>query len=313
VLTAILKSVQFPFHTWLLGVLESPTPVSALLHAGLLNAGPFLIIRFSNLFADSTVASTTLIIVGAISALFGSIVYITQTSVKTGLVYSSIGHMGFSLLLCGMGMFSAAMLHLVSHSFYKAYSFLNSGNTINEMKAVNKNNYQRTGNPFKIIVAIAISFGVFSAFQYLLVQYFNLESQISFVGFVILIGIMGLYINAMDAKNYFRTILSIIGLSVFLLLSFFLFEELIRKLIQSEIPAETILHPVNQIIAIIILIVFMITVMFQSIITIPGHSNFATALRVHIKNGFYIESFVNRLSRKSNNPAHTGLKTKNLN
>ena len=67
------------------------------------------------------------------------------------------------------------------------------------------------------------------------------------------------------------------------------------------------------IIAIIILIVFMITVMFQSIITIPGHSNFATALRVHIKHGFYIESFVNRLSRKSNNPAHTGLKTKNLN
>jgi NAD(P)H-quinone oxidoreductase subunit 5 len=84
-ITAILKSAQLPFHGWLLGVMEAPTPVSALLHAGLLNAGPFLVLRFSSLIDLSLSASLFLLLFGSLTALFGTLVYVTQPSVKTSL------------------------------------------------------------------------------------------------------------------------------------------------------------------------------------------------------------------------------------
>ncbi|MEP0714378.1 MAG: proton-conducting transporter membrane subunit, partial [Algoriphagus sp.] len=127
VLAALLKSAQFPTHGWLIEVMETPTPVSALLHAGLLNAGPFLIVRMAYVMEASTIAPMILLAVGGFTALFASVVFLTQTSVKTALGYSSVAHMGFSLLTCGLGLYPAAMLHLVSHSFYKAHAFLSSG------------------------------------------------------------------------------------------------------------------------------------------------------------------------------------------
>ena len=134
VLSAIIKSVQIPFHGWILDVMEAPTPVSGLLHAGLLNAGPFLIIRFSYLIELTFIAPIILLVIGGISALYGTIVFPKQPAIKTSLAYSSIGHMGFSLMICGMGLYSASLLHLIAHSFYKAHSFLSSGSVIDKYR-----------------------------------------------------------------------------------------------------------------------------------------------------------------------------------
>jgi NAD(P)H-quinone oxidoreductase subunit 5 len=79
---ALLKSAQFPFHGWLLEVMETPTPVSALLHAGIINAGGFLILRSADVIALSVPALNMLAIVGGATAMFGSVVMLTQTSVK---------------------------------------------------------------------------------------------------------------------------------------------------------------------------------------------------------------------------------------
>ena len=123
---AILKSAQFPTHSWLVEVMETPTPVSALLHAGILNAGPFLAVRLSFVLEQATVAPLLLIAFGAFTALFASKALLTQHSIKVGLGYSSAAHMGFMLMICGLGVYAAAILHLVAHSFYKAHAFLSS-------------------------------------------------------------------------------------------------------------------------------------------------------------------------------------------
>ena len=130
VVAAVLKSAQFPFHGWLPDTMETPTPVSALMHAGIINAGGFLIIRFSPLMAQAPKALELLAAVGGFTALFGSLVMITQTSVKRTLAFSTVAQMGFMMLQCGLGAFALALLHITAHSLYKAHAFLSSGSVI---------------------------------------------------------------------------------------------------------------------------------------------------------------------------------------
>jgi NAD(P)H-quinone oxidoreductase subunit 5 len=129
-LGVIAKSAQFPFHTWLPLTMETPTPVSALMHAGIVNAGGYLVIRLGPLMLLSGPAMTSLIVIGTFTACFGVIVMMTQTSVKRKLAYSTIAQMGFMLLQCGLGAFSAAMLHILAHSLYKSHAFLSSGSAM---------------------------------------------------------------------------------------------------------------------------------------------------------------------------------------
>lgn len=127
---AALKSAQFPFHSWLPDTMETPTPVSAFMHAGIINAGGFLIVRLSPLFIHAHAAMQALAILGTLTAAFGAIVMLAQPSVKRALAYSTIAQMGFMLLQCGFGAFGLALLHIVAHSLYKAHAFLNAGSTI---------------------------------------------------------------------------------------------------------------------------------------------------------------------------------------
>lgn len=130
VAAAILKTVQFPFHSWLPETLEAPTPVSALMHAGIVNAGGFMVVRLSPLLIQAPDALGVLAVSGLVTAGFASLVMLTQTSVKRTLGWSTIAQMGFMLLQCGLGAFALAMLHLVAHSLYKAHAFLSSGGAV---------------------------------------------------------------------------------------------------------------------------------------------------------------------------------------
>jgi NAD(P)H-quinone oxidoreductase subunit 5 len=130
VAAALMKSAQLPFHSWLPETLDTPTPVSALMHAGLINAGGFLIVRLSPLLVQAPGALDALAAVGGATALFGSLVMMTQPSIKRSLAWSTISQMGFMMLQCGLGAFALAMLHLVAHSLYKAHAFLASGGVV---------------------------------------------------------------------------------------------------------------------------------------------------------------------------------------
>ncbi len=126
-IAALLKSAQMPFHGWLTEVMETPTPVSALLHAGIVNAGGFLVVRFAEVLLLSGPALPLLAIVGGATAVLASIVVLAQTSVKVSLAWSTVAQMGFMLLQCGLGAFPLAVLHIVAHGLYKAHAFLSAG------------------------------------------------------------------------------------------------------------------------------------------------------------------------------------------
>ncbi|MEE4246845.1 MAG: NADH-quinone oxidoreductase subunit L [Kangiellaceae bacterium] len=128
---AVGKSAQMPAHVWLPFAMEAPTPVSALIHAAtMVNAGPFLLVRLSPLLVLSPTAMLVITCIGALTALFASVVSLTQTDIKRTLAYSTISQLGFMVLLCGTGAFVAAIFHLIAHGFFKAFLFLSTGNAL---------------------------------------------------------------------------------------------------------------------------------------------------------------------------------------
>jgi len=129
---AILKCAQLPFHGWLIQVMEAPTPVSALLHAGVINLGGFLMIRLSPVVGSVPAAQWMLILFGTVTAIIASLIMMTRVSIKVMLAWSTCAQMGFMLLECGLGAYSLALLHLVAHSLYKAWAFLGSGRTVED-------------------------------------------------------------------------------------------------------------------------------------------------------------------------------------
>jgi NAD(P)H-quinone oxidoreductase subunit 5 len=131
-LGSLTKSAQLPFHSWLPDSLETPTPVSALMHAGIINAGGFLLIRLSPFFEHAPLACNLLALIGGITALFGMSVMVSQTSIKKRLAYSTVGQMGFMIMQCGLGLYHLALLHIVAHAFYKAYAFLRAGGAMEQ-------------------------------------------------------------------------------------------------------------------------------------------------------------------------------------
>ena len=130
VLGACLRTAQLPFHGWLTQVMEAPTPVSALLHAGVVNLGGFVMIRLGGLMEASPLAQALLVAIAGTTAVVAALVMTTQVSIKVKLAWSTCAQMGFMMLQCGLGAYGLALLHLVAHSLYKAHAFLSSGSTV---------------------------------------------------------------------------------------------------------------------------------------------------------------------------------------
>ena len=131
---AMTQSAIWPFHRWLLSSLNSPTPVSAIMHAGLINGGGFLLARFAPLYLKSPVLLTAIVVIGFLTALLGTLWKLLQPDVKRMLACSTMSQMGFMFVQCGLGLFPAAVAHLVWHGMFKAYLFLASGSAAKEKR-----------------------------------------------------------------------------------------------------------------------------------------------------------------------------------
>jgi NAD(P)H-quinone oxidoreductase subunit 5 len=129
VVAALSRSAQIPFHRWLPATLAAPTPVSALLHAGVVNAGGILLLKMSAVTTLPPAAGIT-VAAGAATMAYGAIIMTLKPDIKGALTFSTTAQMGFMILTCGLGWWAAAVVHLVAHGFYKATLFLGSGSAV---------------------------------------------------------------------------------------------------------------------------------------------------------------------------------------
>ncbi|MBA2264564.1 MAG: NADH-quinone oxidoreductase subunit L [Chloroflexi bacterium] len=128
---AVGKSAQFPLHVWLPDAMEGPTPVSALIHAAtMVNAGVYLVARANPIFAEAPVAMWTVAIIGVFTAIFAAAIALTQNDIKKVLAYSTVSQLAYMFFALGIGAWTAAIFHLVSHGFFKGLLFMGSGSVI---------------------------------------------------------------------------------------------------------------------------------------------------------------------------------------
>lgn len=158
IMAAIIQSAMYPFQRWLLSAMTSPTPASALMHAGFVNGAGILLAFFSTLFFESHTL-TLLFIIGGITSVTAQFTKLLQVNVKQKLACSTIAQMGFMIMQCGLGFFNAAVAHLILHGFYKAYLFLSAGEEIKNSNPT---------KPYKIVITpvqalVVLIFGAMGA------------------------------------------------------------------------------------------------------------------------------------------------------
>jgi NAD(P)H-quinone oxidoreductase subunit 5 len=242
-------------------------------------------------------ASMFLIIIGAASALFGAVASATQPVIKTSLAYSSIGHMGFSLMVSGFGVYSASLLHLVAHSFYKAHAFLSSGSIIEKVQTKNASEFVRQFNVWKIVLGTVVTITTYGLIAYFWDVNENTPFQLLVIGCVIFLGVLSLQINALDSNNKIRSAIGLVlGAAVVVNLFFFL-ESTVHAILHSQIPS--IASPSSPIVAVStgILIVFFLVVLIQLLPQSFRNQKIAQQVHVHLRNGLYFNQLFDKMTR----------------
>jgi NAD(P)H-quinone oxidoreductase subunit 5 len=291
---AVLKSAQFPTHGWLTEVMEAPTPVSALLHAGVINAGGFLLIRFADVMLLAPGVLAVLVMIGGFTALFGGLVMLTQPAVKTSLAWSTVAQMGFMILECGLALFPVALLHILAHSLYKAHSFLASGDAVERIAAIRRPGpvaipgAAAVGRAFLLALAIYAVVGVAFGFHHKSPQAVALGAILIFgVAYLLAQGLAGAAPRALTL----RTALYAVATSV----SYFGLQVVAAWATSGVLPAAPEPEPLEWALLAIGVVSFGLVAVVQAMFPLWAYHPAAGGLRVHLSNGFYANAVFDRI------------------
>lgn len=295
---ALLKSAQFPTHGWLTEVMEAPTPVSALLHAGVINAGGFLLIRFADVMLGAPGVLAVLAMIGGFTALFGALVMLTQPAVKTSLAWSTVAQMGFMILQCGLALFPLALLHIVAHSLYKAHAFLASGGAVEQVAAIRRPgpvavpNVAAVGRAFvaaiAIYVAIGAAFGAVFGFEHKSPQAITLGAILIFgVAYLLAQGLADAAPRLLTRKTALFSAAAATG--------YFALQRAAEWLTAGTLPATPAPGRLEWTLMALAILSFGLVAVAQALFPLWASHPAAAGLRVHLSNGLYINATLDRL------------------
>lgn len=293
-IAAMLKSAQFPTHGWLTEVMETPTPVSALLHAGVINAGGFLLIRFADVMLLSPGVLAVLVMVGGFTAIFGGMVMLTQPAVKTSLAWSTIAQMGFMMLQCGLALFPLALLHIVAHSLYKAHAFLASGGAVEEIAAFRRPGAAAIPNAAAVGRAFLVALGIYVAVG-LAFDIGHKTPQAIALGAILIFGVAYLFAQGLAGKApralTQRIAVNAVGAS----LGYFALQAATGWLLAGTLPATPAPGPLEWALIVLAVLSFGVIAVAQAMFPLWAYHPAAAGLRVHLSNGLYANAIFDRL------------------
>ena len=291
---ALVKSAQFPTHGWLTEVMETPTPVSALLHAGVVNAGGFLLIRFADVMVQAPIVLAVLVMVGGFTALFGSLVMLTQSAAKTSLAWSTVAQMGFMILQCGLALFPIALLHIVAHSLYKAHAFLGSGSAVETVGTIRRPGPVAVPNAKAVRRAFLLALAIYAVIGAL----FGLADkppQALALGAILIFGVAYLIAQGLaDAAPWaltWRTSLYSISAST----AYFALQLVSDHMMLGTLPATPQPGPLEWTLMLLAVVTFGIVAVAQSLFPLWAYHPAVAGLRVHLANGLYVNAIFDRL------------------
>ncbi len=294
---AIMKSAQFPFHSWLPDTMETPTPVSALMHAGIINAGGFLVVRLSPVLVHSSTALHVLAIIGAFTALFASVTLLVQPSIKRALAWSTVAQMGFMMLQCGLGAFSLAMLHIVAHALYKAHAFLSSGSVVRLAAST----WTPVGRPAAHPLVVGLSLLTAMALAGGAALLLGLKPGAD-PGRLLLAGVFvmamahmlwTLWSSSMRRRLIGRGILLVAGIALASLALHAAFDHMLAGVLPAQTAAWS---TAETLMAAAVGLMFLAVLAFQSQLPLWASRPFFARLYVHASNGFYLGAWLSKLT-----------------
>lgn len=295
---ALLKSAQFPTHGWLTEVMEAPTPVSALLHAGVINAGGFLLIRLADVMLAAPGILAALAMMGGFTAIFGAAVMLTQPAVKTSLAWSTVAQMGFMILQCGLALFPLALLHIVAHSLYKAHAFLGSGGAVEQVAAIRRPGPVAVPSGGAVGRAFLAALGIYAAIGTLFGLTFGFDHkspQALALGAILIFGVAYLLAQGLaDAAPRLltrRTALYSAAAAV----GYFALQSLAEWLTRGTLPVTPAPGPLEWALIALALLSFGLVAIAQALFPLWASHPAAAGLRVHLSNGLYVNATLDRL------------------
>ncbi|NOD47487.1 MULTISPECIES: proton-conducting transporter membrane subunit [unclassified Ruegeria] len=293
-LAAVLASAQFPVHGWLTEVMEAPTPVSALLHAGVINAGGFLLIRFADVMLVAPGIMALLVMLGGFTALFGGLVMLTQPAVKTSLAWSTIAQMAFMIMQCGLALFPLALLHIVAHSLYKAHAFLSAGEAVRNVAAIRRPGPVAVPSARNVLLAFATGILIYGA----VASVFGIDGksvQAIALGVILIFGVAYLlaqgFADAAPGALTRRTVIYAGATSV----SYFVLQIAAQNLTAGTLPPTPAAGPLEWALIVLALISFGAVALAQSTFPLWASHPAAAGMRVHLSNGLYANAIFDRL------------------
>ena len=206
VIAAAGKSAQFPLQAWLGDAMAGPTPVSALIHAAtMVTAGVYLIVRSNFIFEAAPTAQLVVVIVGAITLIFGALIGTAKDDIKKALAASTMSQIGYMVLASGLGPvgYVYAIMHLLTHGFFKASMFLGAGSVMHGMN--DEVNMRKFGNLRKFMPITFITFGL---------GYLAIIGVPPFAGFYSKDGIIETAFNAGGFKGYLLGGITLLGAAI---------------------------------------------------------------------------------------------------
>ncbi|RCS49129.1 hypothetical protein DTL42_11335 [Bremerella cremea] len=295
VLSALTKSAQFPFHSWLPDTLETPTPVSALMHAGIINGGGFLLIRLSPLVSQSSSALTLCTAVGGGTCLLGGVIMMTQSSIKKKLAYSTMSQMGFMMLQCGLGAFSIALIHIIFHSLYKSHAFLRSGSAVTATP-VPQPDVKGMQRFYALAFGMVISLGIIGGFLWATDTVSIQSASGLLLGLVLILALT--YLIADSIATGSPKIVSLgIATAIFTGGIYFLSHKVLAQFTAEALPHETTHTSLAFYMATaVVAIGFLTLAVLQLAIIIFPNARPVQVLYVHAINGFYFDIAARRVT-----------------
>ncbi|MGY6551342.1 MAG: proton-conducting transporter transmembrane domain-containing protein [Erythrobacter sp.] len=293
-LAAIIISAQFPLHGWLTEVMEAPTPVSALLHAGVINAGGLLLIRFADVMLLSPAVLAILVMIGGFTAVFGGLVMLTQPAVKTSLAWSTVAQMGFMIMQCGFALFPLALLHILAHSLYKAHSFLASGGAVEQIAAFKRPGPVAIPNRRAVLYAFLAALSIYAVMTFAFG--FQIQSpQANALGAILIFGVAYLLAQGLAGSAPAALMRRMVIYSVAASLGYFTLHTLAKMLALGTLPVTPQPGPLEWVLMVLAVISFGAVAIAQAMFPLWAYHPAAAGLRVHLSNGLYANAMLDRL------------------
>jgi NADH:ubiquinone oxidoreductase subunit 5 (subunit L)/multisubunit Na+/H+ antiporter MnhA subunit len=237
-----------------------------------------------------------LVVLGGFTALFGALVMLTQSAVKTALAWSTVGQMGFMLLQCGLGLWALALLHIVAHSLYKAHAFLASGGAVRAVKAVCK------PGPVAVpgLSAVARSFALALVLYVAVAAGFTAlvgekSPQALAIGTMLIFGVSYLIAQGLADAAPGALTRRTVAASLAAALAYFGFQVVAQAIWGPALPSAPVAGPLEWALIVLAVLSFGLVAFAQALFPLWAHHPSTAGLRVHLANGLYLNALLDRM------------------